>query len=81
MPGLPKLYFNSVDVRDVAKAHVLAMENHKTDGERIILIYDQGDWAADFAGYLAKEFGPQGRLKTVRCRNPGRYCNFPKVEI
>uniref|UniRef100_A0A914E0B0 NAD-dependent epimerase/dehydratase domain-containing protein n=1 Tax=Acrobeloides nanus TaxID=290746 RepID=A0A914E0B0_9BILA len=60
MPGLPKLYFNSVDVRDVAKAHILAMENPNTDGERIILVYDNGDWAADLAGYLAKEFGPQG---------------------
>uniref|UniRef100_A0A914DSQ0 NAD-dependent epimerase/dehydratase domain-containing protein n=1 Tax=Acrobeloides nanus TaxID=290746 RepID=A0A914DSQ0_9BILA len=69
MPGLPKLYFNSVDIRDVAKAHVLAMENPKTDGERIILIYDYGDWAADFSGYLAKEFGPQGyRIPT---------CNLP----
>uniref|UniRef100_A0A914D537 NAD-dependent epimerase/dehydratase domain-containing protein n=1 Tax=Acrobeloides nanus TaxID=290746 RepID=A0A914D537_9BILA len=69
VPGLPKMYFNSVDVRDVAKAHVLAMENPQTDGERIILVYDFGDWAADFSSYLVKEFESQGyRIPT---------CNIP----
>uniref|UniRef100_A0A914D2X2 NAD-dependent epimerase/dehydratase domain-containing protein n=1 Tax=Acrobeloides nanus TaxID=290746 RepID=A0A914D2X2_9BILA len=31
MPGLPMLNFHMVDVRDCAKAHILAMENPKSD--------------------------------------------------
>ena len=34
--GAPKLIFSFVDVRDVAKAHVLALENQKTKGRYIV---------------------------------------------
>lgn len=34
--GAPELYFGFVDVRDVAKAHVLALENHSASGRYII---------------------------------------------
>ena len=37
MPACPKIHMGFVDVRDVAKAHVLAMTDALTNGERIIL--------------------------------------------
>lgn len=37
MPACPKIHMGFVDVRDVAKAHVLAMTDAQTNGERIIL--------------------------------------------
>ena len=60
MPGLPMLNFHMVDVRDCAEAHILAMENPKSDGERILLCSNKDYWLADVAGFLEKEFKPQG---------------------
>jgi dihydroflavonol-4-reductase len=37
MPACPKIHMGFVDVRDVAKAHVSAMTDQHTNGERIIL--------------------------------------------
>lgn len=37
VPGCPKLNFAFVDVRDVAKAHVLAMTNNEAAGKRFIV--------------------------------------------
>ena len=37
IPGTSKVHIGFVDVRDVAAAHVTAMLNKKTDGERIIV--------------------------------------------
>jgi dihydroflavonol-4-reductase len=37
MPMLPKVAINISDVRDVAKIHVLALENDKADGQRFIV--------------------------------------------
>lgn len=34
--GAPELYFGFVDVRDVAHAHVLALENEKAEGRHIV---------------------------------------------
>src|SRR3569833_3012683 len=60
LPGLPMLSLHMVDVRDCAKAHILAMENPKSDGERILLCSNKDYWFADVAGFLEKEFKPQG---------------------
>jgi nucleoside-diphosphate-sugar epimerase len=62
MPGLPMFYFFMIDVRDYAKANILAMENPQTDGERIILGYDEEHSMRDVADFLDKEFGPQGKI-------------------
>jgi nucleoside-diphosphate-sugar epimerase len=35
--GVPELYFSFVDVRDVAKAHILAAENQKAKGRHILV--------------------------------------------
>ena len=37
MPALAKIHIGMVDVRDVAKAHILAMKNTASDGERFIV--------------------------------------------
>ena len=37
-PMLPNMGFNTVDVRDVAEAHVVAIDNPKTHGQRIMMV-------------------------------------------
>lgn len=41
MPGLPRLSFGIVDVRDVADLHVLAMTNPAAKGQRFLATVDQ----------------------------------------
>ncbi|TKR81176.1 hypothetical protein L596_015096 [Steinernema carpocapsae] len=60
MPALPRLQLALVDVRDVAKAHVLAMTNDAMDGERILITGQPSFWFKDIAKALSDEFGPQG---------------------
>ena len=51
LPGLPRLYFPLVDVRDVATAHVLAMTNEHAAGERFI-VSAQSLWYTEIAAIL-----------------------------
>jgi dihydroflavonol-4-reductase len=51
IPGLPRLYFPLVDVRDVATAHLLAMTNERAAGERFILSAHDV-WYSDIAAVL-----------------------------
>ena len=37
MPGCPRLHYGFVDVRDVARAHILALENDAANGQRFII--------------------------------------------
>jgi len=46
MPGVPKLYFGVVDVRDVADLHLRAMTNPAAKGERFLAV------ASDFMSML-----------------------------
>lgn len=57
--GAPDLYFAVVDVRDVAKAHVLAALNPASSG-RHICVSDHADFM-DFANILREEF-PKNKL-------------------
>ena len=61
MPGVPLLNLHLVDVRDVARAHIIAMTKKESDGERIILCHEKNFWLSDISNMLAKEFGPQGK--------------------
>uniref|UniRef100_A0A914C119 NAD-dependent epimerase/dehydratase domain-containing protein n=1 Tax=Acrobeloides nanus TaxID=290746 RepID=A0A914C119_9BILA len=61
MDSLPLIQYGLVDVRDVAKAHILAMENPKSDSERII-INSNNLWLHEIAEILEKEFGPKGYI-------------------
>lgn len=47
-PMLPHFGFPAVDVRDVAEAHIRALENDNTIGERIVLA-DRFLWFSDIA--------------------------------
>lgn len=62
MPGLPNTQFGLVDVRDVARAHILAMENPKSDEERFILSHRHSLWMHEVAGILKNEFEEQGNF-------------------
>ena len=55
LPGLPKLGFQLVDVRDVADAHVRAMETPEAAGERFI-VTNEYLWLNEIAQCLKKEF-------------------------
>jgi dihydroflavonol-4-reductase len=51
MPALAKIHIGIVDVRDVAKAHILAMKNTESDGERFI-VSEKEMWMSDIANVL-----------------------------
>ncbi|KAK6045514.1 3-beta hydroxysteroid dehydrogenase/isomerase family protein, partial [Cooperia oncophora] len=59
-PALPELNLACVDVRDVAKAHLLAMHCPESDGERILITSQPSFWFRDIARILGEEFRPQG---------------------
>ncbi|HWM01375.1 MAG TPA: NAD-dependent epimerase/dehydratase family protein [Actinophytocola sp.] len=66
MPAVPKLGFAMVDVRDLATAHRLAMENPAAAGNRYICA-GENRWLPDLAAMLAEEFNPRGhRVPTGR---------------
>ncbi|KAK5981502.1 hypothetical protein GCK32_018068 [Trichostrongylus colubriformis] len=60
MPAVPKVNLALVDVRDVAKAHLIAMKCPETDGERILITSQPSFWFRDIARILGKEFRHQG---------------------
>ena len=60
MKLLPKLLFTIVDVRDVALAHLLALENPIADGKRYICFSGEHMWIRDIAQELKTEFAKFG---------------------
>lgn len=59
VPALPEMSVGVVDVRDVAKAHLLALENPKSDGNRYLLV-ERTLWFSEIAQILDKEFRQYG---------------------
>ena len=59
MSALPRVHFPLVDVRDVAAAHIAAMNKPNAAGNRYIL-YTASMWAKEIADVISKEFSPQG---------------------
>lgn len=61
MPGVPRLYFGAVDVRDVASLHLLAMTAPAARGERFLAV--SGDFLSmlDTAKILKRRLGPAAR--------------------
>ncbi|CAD5229333.1 unnamed protein product [Bursaphelenchus okinawaensis] len=59
VPAIPPLEMGMVDVRDVAKAHILAMERSESDGERI-LITCQTVAFSQMVKFIGREFRSQG---------------------
>ncbi len=62
MPALAKIHIGYVDVRDVAKAHILAMTNSASDGERFI-VSEKEMWLHESAQVLINA-GYQGTIKS-----------------
>jgi nucleoside-diphosphate-sugar epimerase len=58
VPGLPRLGFNIVDVRDVADLHICAMTDPAAAGQRFIAAGDFA-WMADIAAILKARLGPE----------------------
>ncbi|MDR3510484.1 MAG: aldehyde reductase [Caulobacteraceae bacterium] len=57
VPGLPRLGFNVVDVRDVADLHIRAMTAPEAAGQRLIAA-GAFAWMADLAALLRERLGP-----------------------
>ena len=70
--ALPRVNFGLVDVRDVAAAHVAALESTKSDGQRYMCVSEDHLWLEDIAGILREEFGKYGYKVTSR---KVRYCS------
>lgn len=68
LPAVPELGFAPVDVRDVARAHVLAVEAPGAAGNRYICA-GENLWFGEIAQILGEEFGPQG-YRVPRRRMP-----------
>ncbi|MFN2377669.1 MAG: SDR family oxidoreductase [Candidatus Binatia bacterium] len=59
LPACPEIGFATVDVRDVAIAHRLALEVPEAAGQRFIAAGPHV-WMQDMGRILAEEFGPKG---------------------
>ncbi|OZC09050.1 hypothetical protein X798_03981 [Onchocerca flexuosa] len=62
VPAVPVVQFGLVDVRDVAKAHIRAMREPRSDGLRILMSYQPSFWFMDIANVLRDEFSSQGYI-------------------
>lgn len=60
MPAVPKLWISSVDVRDVADAHVAAMEAPGAAGQRYLVDSGEPRWMTAIADLLRAAYGPRG---------------------
>ncbi|GAB4429720.1 MAG: aldehyde reductase [Anaerolineales bacterium] len=64
-PGLARMHFNGVDVRDVAAAHLAAMTKPEAAGQRFICV-SESFWMKDVALVLKKHFAARGfKVKTT----------------
>ncbi|MEV0060287.1 NAD-dependent epimerase/dehydratase family protein [Nocardia sp. NPDC050718] len=59
VPGSLDVGWSTVDVRDLARAHRLALETPEAGGQRYIC-GGEHVWMREMAGILAAEFGPRG---------------------
>jgi len=66
MPGVPRLYFGAVDVRDVADLHIRAMTDPAAKGERFLAV--SGDFMSmlDIAKVLKRHMGASAKRVPTR---------------
>jgi nucleoside-diphosphate-sugar epimerase len=66
MPGLPRLYFGAVDVRDVADLHIRAMTDAAAKGQRFLAV--AGDFVSvlDIAKVLKRRVGVAAKRVPTR---------------
>ncbi|KAJ0426719.1 hypothetical protein BJY00DRAFT_270865 [Aspergillus carlsbadensis] len=60
-PGIPRVQYGVVDVRDCAELHVLAMTHASAPGERFICIGEGSLWMEDIAKMLRKNLGEKAK--------------------
>jgi dihydroflavonol-4-reductase len=60
-PGIPKLHWPIVDVRDCAQMHLLAMTTPAAGGERFLCVGEGSLWTEDIAEILRRRFGARAR--------------------
>jgi nucleoside-diphosphate-sugar epimerase len=61
MPGVPRLCFGVVDVRDVADLHIRAMNDAAAKGERFLAVAGGFVWMRDIANFLKRRMGTAAR--------------------
>ena len=66
MPGLPRLYFGVVDVRDVADLHIRAMTHPAAKGERFLAVSGDFMSVADIARTLKDRLGASAKKVPTR---------------
>jgi len=66
VPGLPRLGFNIVDVRDVADLHIRAMTDPAARGERFLACGGDFIWMAEVARILKRRLGDSARKVSTR---------------
>jgi len=64
-PGVPRIGFSFVDVRDVADLHIKAMLAPEAGGERFIAV-DEFLWLAEVAAILRRELGEDAKKVPTR---------------
>ncbi|KAL2856545.1 hypothetical protein BJY01DRAFT_179839 [Aspergillus pseudoustus] len=60
-PGIPRVQFGVVDVRDCAELHVLAMTHAAAAGERFICIGEGSLWMEEMARILKSKLGEKAK--------------------
>ena len=60
IPAVPDVSFGIVDVRDVAQAHIVAMEKPESNGKRHLLVGESNVPFQQVLQWMAAEFVPQG---------------------
>ena len=66
VPGLPRIAFGAVDVRDVADLHLRAMTNPAANGQRFLAVAGDFIAAVDMARLLKNTLGSAGKRVAVR---------------
>jgi nucleoside-diphosphate-sugar epimerase len=66
VPGLPKLYFGAVDVRDVAALHLRAMTHPAANGERFLAVAGNFMSMLDIARVLKSSMGTAAKRVPTR---------------
>lgn len=58
-----------MDVRDAAKAHLLAAKSPSANGKRFLIV-SEGLWTVEIASFLFDEFGEYYKIKNRKLRFP-----------
>ncbi len=66
MPGIPRVAYGIVDVRDVADLHVRAMTDPAAAGERFLAVAGEFMTVAEIAAVLRERMGDDGRKVPTR---------------